>query len=75
MEPTQWLTLILFGLTILAAITNIIDNRLSALVGVALMGQSKGKYTFFSYLKWASAIVLGYGASILVHMRINARTF
>jgi hypothetical protein len=37
MEPTQWLTLILFGLTIFAVITNIIDNTLSALVGVALM--------------------------------------
>ena len=35
MEPTQWLTLILFGLTILAVITNIIDNTLSAQVGVA----------------------------------------
>ena len=75
MEPTQWLTLILFGLTILAVITNIIDNTLSALVGVALMGQAKGKYTFFSHLKWTPAITLGYGASILVHMWINARTF
>ena len=75
MEPTQSLTLILFGLTILAVITNIIDNTLSALVGVALMGQAKGKYTFFSHLKWTPAIALEYGASILVHMWINARTF
>jgi NhaD family Na+/H+ antiporter len=43
--------------------------------GVALMGQAKGKYTFFSHLKWAPAIALGYGASIVVHMWINARTF
>jgi Na+/H+ antiporter NhaD/arsenite permease-like protein len=43
--------------------------------GVALMGQSKGKYTFFGHLKWTPAIALGYGASILVHMWINARTF
>ncbi len=35
-EPKQWLTLILFGLTIPAVIPNIIDNTLSALVGVAL---------------------------------------
>ncbi len=35
MEPTQWLTLILLGFTILAVITNIIDNTLSPLVGVA----------------------------------------
>ncbi|HSR31434.1 MAG TPA: sodium:proton antiporter NhaD [Anaerolineae bacterium] len=43
--------------------------------GVALMGQAKGKYTFFSHLKWTPAIALGYGASILVHMWINAHTF
>ena len=43
--------------------------------GVALMGQAKGKYTFFSHLKWTPAIALGYVASILVHMWINAPTF
>jgi len=43
--------------------------------GVALMGQAKGEYTFFSHLKWTPAIALGYAASILVHMWINARTF
>jgi len=43
--------------------------------GVALMGQAKGKYTFFSHLKWTPAIALGYAASILVHMWINAHTF
>ncbi|HKQ34592.1 MAG TPA: sodium:proton antiporter NhaD [Nitrospiraceae bacterium] len=43
--------------------------------GVALMGQAKGKYTFFSHLRWTPAIALGYGASILAHMWINARTF
>jgi hypothetical protein len=75
MEPTQWLTLLLFGLTILAVITNILDNTLSTLVGVALMGKAEGKYTFFSHLKWTPAIALGYGASILVHMWVNARTF
>ncbi|MEK6786771.1 MAG: hypothetical protein AABY61_14960 [Nitrospirota bacterium] len=71
----QWLTLILFGFTILAVTTNIIGNALSHLVGVALMGQAKGEYTFFGHLKWTSAIALGYGASILVHMWINARRF
>lgn len=39
--------------------------------GVALMGQARGKYTFFSHLKWTPAIALGYAASILVHMWIN----
>ncbi len=35
MEPMQWLTLIVFGLTILAVITNVIDSTLAALLGVA----------------------------------------
>src|SRR5687768_4751317 len=37
MDPMQWLTLIVFGLTILAVITNVIDSTLAALVGVAVM--------------------------------------
>jgi Na+/H+ antiporter NhaD/arsenite permease-like protein len=37
MEPMQWLTLIVFGLTILAVITNVIDSTLAALLGVAVM--------------------------------------
>ena len=43
--------------------------------GVALMGQARGYYTFFSHLKWMPAIAAGYGASILVHFWINARLF
>ncbi|MEH6446748.1 MAG: sodium:proton antiporter NhaD [Oceanospirillaceae bacterium] len=39
--------------------------------GVALMGQSKGMYSFFSHLKWSWAIALGYGASIYAHFLIN----
>lgn len=35
--------------------------------GVALMGQARGIYTFFSHLKWTWAIALGYIASIWVH--------
>ncbi|MBI3621839.1 MAG: sodium:proton antiporter NhaD [Nitrospirae bacterium] len=41
--------------------------------GVALMGQARGMYTFFEHLKWAWAIALGYAASILAHLWINAR--
>ena len=37
MEPMQWLTLIVFGLTILVVITNVIDSTLAALLGVGLM--------------------------------------
>lgn len=40
--------------------------------GVALMGVSKGKYTFFSHLRWTPAIVAGYFISILVHIWLNA---
>jgi NhaD family Na+/H+ antiporter len=43
--------------------------------GVALMGQARGKYTFFSHLKWTPAIAFGYAASILVHMWINKAMF
>jgi len=43
--------------------------------GVALMGQAKGNYTFFGHLRWTPAIALGYGASIAVHMWLNASTF
>jgi NhaD family Na+/H+ antiporter len=40
--------------------------------GVALMGQARGMYTFFGHLKWTPVIILGYAASIMVHMWINA---
>jgi Na+/H+ antiporter NhaD/arsenite permease-like protein len=43
--------------------------------GVGLMGQARGYYTFFGHLKWTWAIALGYFASILAHMWINASTF
>jgi NhaD family Na+/H+ antiporter len=43
--------------------------------GVALMGQARGKYTFFGHLRWTPVIALGYGASILVHMWINTAHF
>jgi Na+/H+ antiporter NhaD/arsenite permease-like protein len=40
--------------------------------GVALMGQARGIYTFFSHLKWSWAVALGYAASIWVHLLINS---
>lgn len=43
--------------------------------GVALMGQARGKYTFFGHLKWTPAIAVGYVASIYVHMWINSAYF
>ena len=43
--------------------------------GVALMGQARGKYTFFGHLKWAPVIALGYAASIATHLWLNAAIF
>ena len=39
--------------------------------GVALMGQARGKYTFFGHLKWSPVIALGYAASIFAHFLVN----
>ncbi|MEZ5540872.1 MAG: sodium:proton antiporter NhaD [Pseudomonadota bacterium] len=43
--------------------------------GVAVMGQARGIYTFFTHLKWTWAILLGYAASIWVHFLVNAGSF
>ncbi len=43
--------------------------------GVALMGQARGKYTFFGHMKWTPVIALGYAASIATHMWINESYF
>ncbi|MCU7946836.1 MAG: sodium:proton antiporter NhaD [Candidatus Thiodiazotropha sp. (ex Cardiolucina cf. quadrata)] len=43
--------------------------------GVALMGQAKGKYTFFAHLRWTPAIALGFLLSIVCHLWLNASLF
>jgi len=43
--------------------------------GVALMGQAREQYTFFSHLKWMPVIAAGYAASIAVHMWVNQHLF
>lgn len=43
--------------------------------GVAVMGQARGVYTFFSHLRWSWAVVLGYFASIWVHFLVNKDAF
>lgn len=43
--------------------------------GVALMGQARGHYTFFSHLRWTPVIILGYAASIVAHFLVNAGMF
>ncbi|WP_211828630.1 sodium:proton antiporter NhaD [Kistimonas asteriae] len=40
--------------------------------GVALMGTSKGTYTFMGHLRWSWAIALGYAASVGVHFLLNS---
>jgi len=43
--------------------------------GVAVMGQARGVYTFFTHLKWTWAIAIGYAASIATHFWVNAGAF
>ena len=62
MDAMQWLTLVVFGLTILAVITNVIDSTLAALIGVAVMCWL-GVMTeteAFNYVDWnVMAILVG----------------
>ena len=43
--------------------------------GVALMGAARGHYTFLGHLRWTPVILLGYIASILMHLWLNAHSF
>ncbi|MDN6180749.1 MAG: sodium:proton antiporter NhaD [Halomonas subglaciescola] len=43
--------------------------------GVAVMGHARGAYTFMGHLRWMPVILLGYIASILVHLWLNAASF
>ncbi|XOV81387.1 MAG: sodium:proton antiporter NhaD [Aestuariibacter sp.] len=65
MSQTQWLLV-----TLTAGVGGSLLSIGSA-AGVALMGQARGQYTFFSHLKWTPVIALGYGASIWVHLLVN----
>ena len=65
MNHTQWLLV-----TLTAGVGGSLLSVGSA-AGVALMGQARGYYTFFSHLKWTPVISLGYAASIYVHLLIN----
>lgn len=40
--------------------------------GVVLMGLVRNHYTFLNHLRWAWAIALGYVASIVTHLWVNA---
>ncbi len=69
MEPTmniqQWLLV-----TLTAGVGGSLLSIGSA-AGIALMGQARGHYTFFTHLRWTPAIALGYGLSIWLHLLIN----
>ena len=43
--------------------------------GVALMGATHGKYTFFGHLKWMPVIMIGYAVSIAAHLWLNGDLF
>ena len=69
MDQGQWL---------LATLTAGVGGSMLSIgsaAGVALMGQSKGNYTFFGHLKWLPVIALGYAASIYVHILYNSDKF
>ena len=69
MDEGQWLLV-----TMTAGVGGSLLSIGSA-AGVALMGQARGKYTFFGHLKWTWAVALGYAASIWVHFLVNAHYF
>lgn len=69
MDEGQWL---------LATLTAGVGGSMLSIgsaAGVAVMGQARGIYTFFSHLKWTWAIALGYAASIAVHLYVNEHLF
>lgn len=65
MDQFQWLLI-----TLTAGVGGSLLSVGSA-AGVALMGVSKGQYTFMAHLKWSWAVMLGYVASIAVHCLVN----
>lgn len=67
MDTQQWLLV-----TLTAGVGGSLLSIGSA-AGVALMGQARGHYTFFSHLKWTPVIALGYALSIWIHLLVNTR--
>ena len=65
MDVAQWLLV-----TLTAGVGGSLLSIGSA-AGVALMGQARGKYTFFSHLRWTPAIAAGYAISIWAHLMVN----
>jgi len=65
MDLQQWLLV-----TLTAGVGGSLLSIGSA-AGIALMGQARGQYTFFTHLRWTPAIALGYTLSIWLHLVIN----
>lgn len=69
LPPGQWLLLTLtlgVGGSLLA---------IGSAPGVGLLGQVKEGYTFGYHMRWMPVILLGYAASIAVHLVVNSRYF
>ena len=66
MDESQWLLV-----TLTCGVGGSLLSIGSA-AGVALMGTSKGQYTFMTHLKWTPVILLGYFSGILVHLWMNS---
>jgi len=65
MDVSQWLLICLtagVGGSLLS---------IGSAAGVALMGQSGGRYSFFGHFKWSWAVMVGYAGSIWVHYLMN----
>jgi Na+/H+ antiporter NhaD/arsenite permease-like protein len=69
MDHGQWLLV-----TLTAGVGGSLLSIGSA-AGVALMGASRGLYTFTAHLRWTLVIALGYAAGIFVHLWLNAHLF
>lgn len=69
MDHGQWLLI-----TLTAGVGGSLLSVGSA-AGVALMGSSRGMYTFMAHLRWSWAIALGYVAGIATHLWVNSQHF
>ncbi len=69
MDHGQWLLI-----TLTAGVGGSLLSVGSA-AGVALMGSSRGMYTFMAHLRWSWAIALGYVAGIATHLWVNSHHF
>ena len=60
MEPMQWLTLIIFAVTILIVVTNVIDSTLAGMIGVAVMiwAGVMSEDDAFKYVDWNVMAIL-----------------